>query len=474
MALLDGIEEVMEAAGLLSPPGETVVAAVSGGADSTALLALLHALAGTRPLRIHVAHLDHGLRGAESDEDAAYVLALGRRFNLPVTVEKADVAKIRAQRRLSWEAAAREARYDFLARVAVNIGSSAVLLGHTADDQVETVLMHLLRGTGIRGLRGMLPISRWRSRDGSLETPLVRPLLNARRHNTEAYCASLGLVPRQDSSNLDRRFTRNRVRYDLLPYLEQFSPSVREAVTRLARIVTEDVAYLDQQVREAWPLVVAQEPLGMRLDRRTFNGLHPSLQAHLLQRVYVDLVGEASDLNLVQVEGMRRLARQGAGRSLSLGHGIRFFTTYRDLFMAGAPPASPWSPVEERPLLIPSETLAQGWRIAVRCLAGTSFPRDIVHDDPFRAYLNLDAVGTGLTLRARLPGDRFRPQGMDGTKKIKEFMIDARIPSAWRDTVPLVVGKEGVAWVVGWRIAQWARVTAETREVVEVTFSRES
>jgi len=464
----------MEAAGLLSPPGKTVVAAVSGGPDSTALLALLHALAGTRPLRIHVAHLDHGLRGAESDEDAAYVLDLGRRFNLPVTVEKAYVAKIRAQRRLSWEAAAREARYDFLARVAVNIGSSAVLLGHTADDQVETVLMHLLRGTGIRGLRGMLPISRWRSRDGSLETPLVRPLLSARRHNTEAYCASLGLVPRQDSSNLDRRFTRNRVRYDLLPHLERFSPSVREAVTRLARTVAEDVAYLDQQVREAWPSVVAQEPLGMRLDRRAFNGLHPSLQAHLLQRVYVDLVGEASDLNLVQVEGMRRLARQGAGRSLSLGHGIRFFTTYRDLFMAGAPPASPWSLVEERPLPIPSETLAQGWRIAVRCLTGTSFPRDIAHDDPFRAYLDLDAVGTGLTLRARLPGDRFRPQGMDGTKKIKEFMIDARIPRAWRDTVPLVVGKEGVAWVVGWRIAQWARVTAETREVVEVTFSRES
>jgi len=259
-----------------------------------------------------------------------------------------------------------------------------------------------------------------------------------------------------------------------LPHLERFSPSVREAIARLARTVAEDVAYLDQQVQEAWPSVVVQEPLGMRLDRRAFNDLHPSLQAHLLQRVYVDLVGEASDLNLVQVEGMRRLARQGAGRSLSLGHGIGFFTTYRDLLMAGAPPASPWSPIEERPLPIPSETLAQGWRIAVRCLTGISIPRDIAHDDPFRAYLDMDAVGTRLTLRARLPGDRFQPQGMDGTKKIKEFMIDARIPRAWRDTVPLVVGKDGVAWVVGWRIAQWARVTVETREVVEVTFSRES
>ncbi len=464
----------MEAAGLLTPPGNTVVAAVSGGPDSTALLGLLHALAGTRPLRVHVAHLDHGLRGAESDEDAAYVQELCGQFNFPVTVEKADVAEVRAQRRLSWEAAAREVRYDFLARVAVSVGASAVVLGHTADDQVETVLMHLLRGTGIRGLRGMLPISQWRNRDGFLETLLVRPLLRARRHDTEAYCASLGLVPRQDSSNLDRRFTRNRIRHDLLPQMEQVSPSVREAVTRLARTVAEDVAYLDQQVREAWPSVVTQEPLGMRLDRQAFNGLHTSLQAHMLQRVYVDLAGEASGLSLVQVEGMRRLARQGAGRSLSLGHGIGFFTTYRDMLMASAPPVSPWSPVEERPLPIPSETLAQGWRIAVRCLVGAGVPRDLAHDDPFRAYLDLDAIGKGLTLRARLPGDRFQPQGMDGTKKIKEFMIDARIPRAWRDTVPLVVGKEGVAWVVGWRIAQWARVTTETREVVEVTFSRES
>ena len=464
----------MQAAGLLSPPGQTVVVAVSGGPDSTALLGLLHALAQTRSLRIHVAHLDHGLRGAESNEDAVYVRELCRRFSLPVTVEKTDVARVRAQRRLSWEAAAREVRYDFLARVAAEVGSRAVVLGHTADDQVETVLMHLLRGTGIRGLRGMLPISRWRSRGGTQEVLLVRPLLKVHRHETEAYCSGLGLVARLDSSNMDRRFTRNRVRRDLLPQMERFSPTVREAVTRLAGTVAEDVAYVDQQVLEAWPSVATREILGMRLNRGAFNDLHPSLQAHLLQRAYVELVGEGSDLNLAQVQGMRHLASQGAGRSLSLGHGIRFFTTYQDMLMAGALPASPWPSVEEQPLSIPGETLAQGWRIAVRRMDDTSVPNGLAHDDPFRAYLDLDALGKGVTLRARLPGDRFQSQGMEGTKKLKAFMIDARIPRGWRDTVPLVVGRDGIAWVVGWRIAQWARVTSETREVVEVTFSRES
>ncbi|MDO8750360.1 MAG: tRNA lysidine(34) synthetase TilS [Dehalococcoidia bacterium] len=474
MSLLDSVEEALKATGVIRLPGATLLVAVSGGPDSVALLSLLHELAQRNAFHIHAAHLDHGLRGTESDEDARHVQEVCLRLGVPVATEKADVAALRARYRLSWEAAARQARYDFLARVSRTVGATVVALGHTADDQAETVLLHLLRGTGIRGLRGMLPLSRWRSRDGASEVALVRPLLGVARQETEAYCASHGLAPRYDSSNLEERFTRNRIRRNLMPQLRRYNPAVTQALVRLAGTVAQDVAYIDQQVQAAWPSIAIREPWGVRLDRHAFNELHPGLQAHALQRAYAEVAGESLDLNLAQIQGMRRMAEQGAGRALSLGHGLRFFTTYQELVVSRKAQDSPWPELE--PLELPDspgEVCAKGWRISLRRLAVSEMATEQLGNDPFRAYLSGDAVGGNALVRIRKPGDSFQPLGMKGSKKLKDFMIDAHIPRLWRDGVPLVVTEEGIAWVVGWRIAHWARVTPETEEVVEITFFRE-
>ncbi len=474
MSLLDRVEAALRATGVLRLPGSTLVVAVSGGPDSLALLHLLCSLSQQHPLQLHAAHLDHGLRAQESDEDARHVQEVCHRLGVPVATEKADVAALRARYRLSWEAAARQARYDFLARVARMVGASAVVLGHTADDQAETVLLHLLRGTGIRGLRGMLPLSRWRSRDGTSEAVLVRPLLGATRQETEAYCASHGLAPRYDSSNQEQRFTRNRIRHNLMPQLRRYNPAVAQALIRLAGTVARDVAYIDQQVQAAWPSIAIRETWGVRLNRHAFNELHPGLQAHALQRAYAEVAGEAQDLNMAQIEGMRHLSEQGAGRSLSLGRGLRFFTSYQELVVSRKAPDSPWPKLEPLELPVPpGEVCARGWRISLRRLAASEVAPGQLGDDPFRAYLSDDALGDRLMVRTRKPGDPFQPLGMEGSKKLKDFMIDAHIPQAWREGVPLVVTEKGIAWVVGWRIAHWARVTPQTREMVEVTFARE-
>lgn len=472
--MLSRVESTLRSAGLLEDSGCALVVAVSGGPDSMALLGLLHHLAEKYPLRLYGAHLNHGLRGVESDQDAEYVGEACQGLSIPATIEKADVTALRARHRLSWEAAAREARYDFLARVSLKVGARAVALGHTADDQAETVLLHLLRGTGIRGLRGMLPLSVWRSLDGERDASLVRPLLNATRQETEEYCASHRLIPRYDSSNLQDRFMRNRIRRHLMPQLSKYNPAVRQALVRLATTAAQDVAYMDQQVQEVWPEVVTPEPWGMRLLRPRFNTLHPSLRAHILLRAYIEVAGEASDLNMAQVEGMCRLAEQGAGRSLSLGHSVRFSTSSQELMLAREPPQPPWPSLREmQELAVPSEICAEGWRILLRRLAAPQAASNLVQHDPFRAHLSLEAVGQRLWVRNRKAGDRFQPLGISETKKLKEFMIGAHVPRAWRESVPLVVAEAGIAWVVGCRIAQWARVTPETREVVEVTFSRE-
>ena len=467
--LQEKVEESLNAASLLKST-TVILAALSGGADSLALFIALHRLADKHGFKLRAAHLDHGLRGAESDADAAFVEGICSQFSVPLVLDKIDVAGMRARRRLSWEQAARIARYDFLTSVAMETQSSVLALGHTSDDQAETVLLHLLRGTGIRGLRGMLPLSSWRAEHGS--ATLVRPLLNVSRQETEAYCLEHRLTPRLDSSNLEERFTRNRIRRKLMPQLEEFNPSVKKSLLRLAHTVAQDVAYLDQQAASVWSSLAVVEQDGVRLDRHAFKALHPSLQAHVLHRAYAQTAGEASGLNMAQIEAMKDLAVKGAGLSLSLHGGVRFGTSYEEILITGKNAPLSNCTLDETTLRVPGETRVGGWRVDIRLLEGRNQPSDLKHDNPYCAYLSLDALGEELKVRSRLPGDRFQPLGLPCGKSLKEFMIDAHVPRSQRNGTPLVMANDRVAWVVGWRIAHWDRVTPETEVVLEVSFHK--
>ena len=473
------VERVLREAGLLEETRPLLVA-VSGGPDSLALLHMLHALSGRHTLSLHVAHLNHRLRGPESVEDAGYVREVAGRLELPATVEAADVSAFRREHWLSWEAAAREVRYAFLSRTAERVGAAAVALGHTADDQAETVLLHLLRGSGLQGLRGMLPHTFRRSRDGTRRVALLRPLLRVTREETEAYCQARGLTPRHDSSNLEERYTRNRIRHRLLPSLAKYNPSIREALVRLARTAARDIDFIDRQLQQAWPALVTSEPWGLRVRRDAFLALHPSLQARLLRRAWEELAGDSADLTSTHIEAMMDLvsgerggvglAKKGGRRSLSLGRGVRFHTGYEEFTVERHPASVPLPPMEPALLSLPGEAHINGWHVTTRLVDG---PVQVAVGEPYRAHLDVAALGDRVQIRPRRAGDRFQPLGMEGTKRLNEFMIDARIPKNWRDRIPLLASESGVAWVVGWRIAQWARVTEATGQVVEVIFARE-
>ncbi|MBM4433377.1 MAG: tRNA lysidine(34) synthetase TilS, partial [Chloroflexi bacterium] len=223
---------------------QPLVVAVSGGQDSVCLLYVLAKLQKELALKLHVAHLNHQLREEESDADAEYVSSLARKLNIPATIEKRNVKAYRARHRLSLEGDAREVRYTFLAQVAKSVGADRAAVGHTADDHIETILMHLIRGTGTRGLRGLQPSSRWQSKGESLI--IVRPLLEVSRRETAAYCRWHRLKPRIDVTNLSLSPLRNRIRLQLLPLLESYNPRVREALLRTARIAADDIAFLDR------------------------------------------------------------------------------------------------------------------------------------------------------------------------------------------------------------------------------------
>ncbi|MEE9202345.1 MAG: tRNA lysidine(34) synthetase TilS [Dehalococcoidia bacterium] len=454
----------------LFPPGETVVAAVSGGPDSLCLLHLLWRLRGELGIGLHAAHLDHMLRGEEAEADARFVAQTCAGLGVPLSAERQDVAAHRKRHRLSTEEAARQVRYRFLARVARGVEAGRVAVGHTADDQVETVLLNLVRGAGARGLRGMAPVSPWP--EAGVPLLLVRPLLQASRGETEAYCRWLGLSPRQDSSNLHPGPLRNRIRGRLLPLLEGLNPRVRQALLRTARALSHDLDYLEAAVARAWPEVVSASGEGLSLDLARLRGLHPALQRHLLLRAAGEVIGR-EDVAGVHVEEVLRLLGRPGSHRLSLPRGLVVSTLGDSAYLGRGEAPCPLPPLGgEYPLTVPGDTTLPGWRVNAQVLEKMP-ATDVEGLDGLVALMDFEAAGAELLVRPRRPGDRFRPLGLGGEKKLQDFMVDARIPRPWRGRVPVVCSPRHILWLVGWRLDERVRLTPATRRVLRIEFHRE-
>jgi tRNA(Ile)-lysidine synthase len=444
--------------------GEKLVVAVSGGADSVCLLHILTNL--QLKIKLHIAHLNHQLRGADSDADAEYVSDLARKLGIPCTIEKRDVKGYQKEQRLSLEEAAREVRYRFLAQVAKSIGSERAAAGHTKDDHIETILMHLIRGSGTRGMRGLQPSTLWQP--GAESLIIVRPLLEISHRETEEYCRQHKLTPRLDASNLSLSPLRNRVRQQLMPLLESYNPAIAEALLRTGRIADDDISFLDEQVARFWDEVIRQEGKSLILDKATFEPLPAPLKRYLLRAAVERLLGSAKDIEMRHIEEMMSLADKPAGKKLNLPRGLTFSVEYdRYLLTPDLAALSPLPPLEgELPLNIPGETRLPGWRVEATIVKR----EEMGEKDEYTAYLDLAKSGEKLTVRARKKGDRFQPLGLSQAKKLGEFMIDAKIPQAWRGRVPLVCTGEQILWVVGWRLDERAKVGAETKRVLRLSF----
>ena len=451
-----------------------LVVAVSGGADSLALLYCLVGVLDDAARRLHVAHLNHDFRGEEADEDARFVSEIAGRLGLTASVEKADPAALQKEQGISsFEEAARELRYGFLARTAAETSAWAIATGHTADDLAETVLMHLIRGSGVHGLRGMDELSPWKGRLEDGQALLFRPLLGVTKRETMAYCERRGIAFREDSGNQLMQFTRNRIRHELLPVLERYNPRVREALVRLAHSASLEVDYLEAEVQRAWASIATQEGSTIVLDRGALSALHPLMRRMVLRRAYQRLTGDTSRLGEVHLKAMESAAVAPAGKVLELPRGVRLHTGYGRLNLGRDPTTACPLPClnGEHELRLPisvDEVITEipGWRIAARLLP----PSSAAVGDELTACLDIDVTDDVVTVRTRLPGDRFQPAGMRGEKKLQDFFVDEKVPRAWRDRVPLVVARGRIAWVVGHRVAQWARAREDSQGVCEIGF----
>lgn len=451
-----------------NPGGQRLLVAVSGGADSVCLLHTLTNLREELNLNLHAAHLDHGLRGAEAEADAAYVSRLASRLGVPATIEKRDVAAYKKTHRLSTEEAAREVRYRFLAETAASTGSDMVAVGHTRDDQVETVLMHLVRGSGTRGLVGLKPLNRWQAPGGPAIT-VIRPLLGVSRRETEAYCRCHRLAARKDTSNLSLSPLRNRIRLELLPLLREYNPRVAEAVLRTAAIAAEDLAFIDAETERLWEKVAGKRQNTVVLDRDAFGRLPLAIKRSLLRLSIERLIGGLKDIEARHIEAVMEALDKPAGKQLTLPDGLIFAIEYDRYLLTTEPAAlSPFPVLEgEYRLNIPGQTRLPGWLVSA---AFVDTP-PVAEKNKLVAYIDLEKTGKLLLVRPRRRGDRFMPAGLGHEKKLGVFMIDARIPQAWRDRVPVVCSPQQIVWLAGYRLDERARITPDTKKVLRLEFS---
>jgi len=521
MEILERVRATLRERQLLPPEGGTVIVGYSGGADSTALLHLLTRLQSEFNLRIHAAHLHHGMR-PEADDDVRVCASVCAQLGIPLHVERVDVPALAQAERLSLEEAGRNARYAFFERLARELNAVAVALAHTRDDQIETILINLLRGTGPRGLCGM-PYKRDR---------IIRPLLDATRAQTHQYCAELGLPTVFDSTNLDPHQLRRRVRMELIPLLRDLSPAFDRHLLRLADILENEEAWWDYEVGRVishfvgsllTPLTtggervesggiehartpnIANAPaescfphagegerqgepsfaptplshsvgegLGVRaenqnrLPRPPFTRLHPAMQRRVLREWLRAHLGTLHLPPYEILEGIRRAALQGKRTSWQLSDALRLTTDETALTLHAKPPdPEPYEyPVElETPILIPQ---AGAWLEARLLPAPPPAPKTT----PDCAYLDADAVQGQLIVRNARRGDRFQPLGMPAPKKLSDIFIDRKVPRAERWQLPLLCDAEGILWVPGYTIAARARITPDTRRVLHITLRR--
>ena len=465
------VREALEAAQLT---GRRLVVAVSGGPDSLAMLYALHRLRDELGLALHVAHLDHRLRGQDSAADAEFVAQTCAKLGIDYTVEDVDVLAFRREHRMSLEEAAREVRYRFLVRVAEQVGADTVALGHTSDDQVETVLMNVIRGSGLRGLRGMRPVSKQRIAGSDLT--LFRPLLNLQKQDTIAYCEALHLTPRADESNRSMEMTRNRVRLELLPLLRDMNPAFGDAALRLSRNAVDALAVVDKAVDAAWPDVIRDVGEAISIDRKKFRGLDEAVRTHLMMRALSHVKGAARGIERVHIEDATRAVLKSPGLQLHLPEGLRLAVEQRSALIYEGDKAFASTSFDASPLAVPGVTTVGGWRISTERIKIASEDRSsgtYWHSaEQFVERFGRGVDVSSLAVRSRVPGDRFQPLGMSGTKKLKDFMIDEKVPGSMRDSVPLIVTAQGIAWVVGWRIAEWAKVDEADPECLEIRVER--
>jgi len=454
-----------------------IIVGVSGGPDSLCLLETLR----QADYLVIVAHFDHQLR-AESGEDARMVEKTASRLMLICNFDSADVRSYADQQKLSIEEAARNLRYRFLFKLARERNAQAVAVGHTADDQVETILMHFMRGSALNGLKGMSYRSIIKTFDP--EIPIVRPLLNMWREETVIYCAANGLRPHYDSSNASIDFQRNRIRHLLIPNLESYNPKFRDAILRMSHSLKGDYILLMELLETAWQeTVIETDENSVTFNSNLLSSRSVGLQRNLIKHA-MQTISPSVDVTYAALERAVAMINDPAHSysRVDLKGGLRMFREGNHLYictMDAELPFNLWpqlTGMTSAPVPIPGQVeLAGGWKFNCERWGIPGLAREQAerNEDPLQIWLDVKNLTKPLKLRARRQGDQFTPFGLDGhSQKLSDFFVNVKMPQRARENWPLLCAGDEIIWVPGYRPSHSYRLTENTKSVLYFSLSR--
>ncbi len=455
--LVSKVKETIKKHHLLKS-GDRILVAVSGGPDSVALLVTLVELSDKFQWQLEIAHINHGLRGEDSDKDEEFVRRLAAKLGLEFHSKSFDTKKFAKAKKFSLEDAARQLRYEFLEKTAQKNKADKIVLGHTQNDQAETVLMRLLRGSGSLGLSG-IPIQRGK---------FVRPLLEVNREEVLKYLRQRNLTYRVDKSNFTAQFLRNRIRRKLLPLLQrEFNPEIIATLSRTATILNELEQHIEKETIEVFKQVVKQGRNKILINLERFSSLDHFLKRNLIRYGWKKLTNEIYPLDFKQVERVLGLTESGkVGQRVNLKNHFwaELNSTHLVIFKEQLKK-------DKIPVKFPGEFKVNGHCLKAQIIDRNELPEKVRIKNENCAFLNWEKLKGPLYLRSFLPGDRFKPLGMKGSKKVSDFLVDAKIPRHKREEIFLLTSKGKIAWIVGHRISEDFKLTSKTKKALALEFT---
>jgi tRNA(Ile)-lysidine synthase len=458
--------------------GETVLCAVSGGADSVAMLQLLRELNEVQQLewKLHVAHVNHGLRGKASDEDEEFAKGLSEKLKLPFHATRVDVEGLHRKERMTVEEAGRELRHAFLQQKAAELGAQKIALAHNLDDQAETILHRILRGTGLRGLKGMAPI-RVISRKQDLF--VVRPLIEIERYEIETFLREKGIAYKTDLTNFDTSLTRNKIRHKLFPLLEsEFNPRAKMALVKLGQTAGSFYLLLREianEVYENTKMISGEGEVCLSVEE--FAKLPPAIQTLIIDRSVKTVLGRVPQLNFEHyLEIISLCGEHGYQKAIRLPRGLE--ARREGYILKIARPQAPAPPLKfaHRKIRIPGRTLIKKLNLEIDAELQegkiVGLKEYIRNKDYTEEIIDYEKLEGPLVVRLRKGGDAFVPLGSRGSTKLKKFFIDNKVPKAVRDRVPILTDGKRIVWVVGYRIGDGVKITDATKKVLKLKVKR--
>ncbi|MGE5628202.1 MAG: tRNA lysidine(34) synthetase TilS [Solirubrobacterales bacterium] len=460
--MLNKVIETIESNNMINK-GDKVIVGVSGGPDSMCLLHLLMTLKGYYSLEIIASHINHGLRGNESDEDEKYVEKFCLENNIKFTSIKEDVHKISVERNISCESAGRDLRYEFFNKIKVEYKADKIAVAHNLNDQAETVLMRMIRGAALEGLGGIKPVR---------DKLYIRPLLFCTRNEIEEYCEKNRLNPRIDHTNFQNIYARNKIRLELIPYIENnFNKDIINTLSRLSENLRLDSDYMDHEAEKKYKTYCTNKEDRVIISKEGFLE-HEAIVSRVIRKAFLCLLGHLNNFEKKHIYQVIELQKSSTGKSTMLPNQLIAFNNYGsiNIYPKGNSPLVPIQ-CKEYKLNVGENLINElGIRICIDEMESKQASYENLEDVK---YFDMDKVQGDILLRFRKNGDKFSPLGISGHKKLKDVFIDMKVPREERDRIPLICFGDEIAWIVGYKISNKFKIDKSTKRVLRMKLERE-